>query len=106
MIALPWSVVTALRLEPVGPIDPMVFGLKFEREGWDDVLDITWEGTRYIECADYRGAYFIVDLPRARQTRDLLGSMMYDPRPIQGPFKPEKHPWYIAFCNLHSEVSR
>lgn len=105
MISLPWSVVTALRLEPVGPIDPMVFGLTYRGAGFEE--SYVWNGEGYdYSRRDTEAVYTIIDLPRARQTRDLLGSMMYDPRPIQGPFKPEKHPFYIAFCNLHSEVSR
>lgn len=97
MIALPWSCVTALKLEPVGPISAGCFGLRYLGSGWDDTVDITWQGARYIECSDYRAAYRIVDPHKVRQTRDALGSLVDSPTGLR---RPEKYPWFTMLCEL------
>lgn len=83
---IPWSCVTALKLEPVGPIKAEVFGLRYEG------------------CNEYEGGYdnptgvyHVLERRRLRQVRDALGQFCYDPR--VGDMK--KHPFYVLLTQAH-----
>jgi len=91
VIALPWSVVTALKLQPVGMVDPMVLGLRWMEGN---------VGTVVMDNRDWVASYEVADRPRLRQVRDILGSLMYDPRG-----RMDKHPWYAVLCELQREVT-
>lgn len=98
MIRLNWSVVSQLRLEPVGPISAGVFGLRYDSGANDWLSSVLW-WTKLTAMP----VYFVADPVRLRQTRDILGPLVYAPtneRPMS------KHPWVSALEAIHRGVTK
>lgn len=88
-MTLPWDLVTSLRLHPIGPVSPEVFGWRYEPD-WCEACG-----------EEHAGGYRIIDRPRALQVREEWGQLCYDPR-----FGvPQRHPYYSGLCALHLALS-
>lgn len=97
MIQIPWSCVTALKLEPIGPVKAEVFGLRFEYEVWGTVTEFS--DTGYItRPVPPKAVYSVAEPRRLRQLRDALGQWVDSPTGLR---RPEKTPFYTALCNCH-----
>lgn len=73
---IPWPCVTALRLQPIGPVDPRVFGLAWVEEN----------------------TYHLCEPRKVIQMREALGTLVYDQRMAK------LNPWYIALCEIHRSL--
>lgn len=107
---LPWVCVTALKLAPVGPIDPQVFGLRPVCHLCGSGFAVVAPFRETLEngfCATCGGGwigptegaqYAIVDRQRVTFLRDTLGCLVHDPRT---PRPAKSHPWYLALTSIH-----